>query len=69
MGYEIKTANEIQELDYSLTPHNSGTRLRSNREQTKFVVEFYDERGMSKEQLRAILADDEWQFPPEIYGI
>jgi hypothetical protein len=69
MGYEIKTANEIQNLDYSLTPHLPGTRLRSNQKQTKFVVEFYDDRGLSKMQLREILNQEEWQFPLEIYGL
>jgi hypothetical protein len=69
MGYEIKTAEEVQELDFSLTPHTPGSRLRSNREGTKFVVEFLDERGMSREELREILSQEEFQFPLEIYGL
>lgn len=69
MGYEIKTAEEVEELDFSLTPHSPGGRLRGNREGTKFVVEFLDERGMSKEELREVLAQEEFQFPPEIYGL
>lgn len=69
MGYEIKTAEDVQQLDFSLTPHTQGGRLRSNREQTKFVVEFLDGRGMSREELREILAQEEFQFPPDIYGL
>lgn len=69
MGYEIKTAEEVQEMDFSLTPHTPESRLRGNREGTKFVVEFLDERGISREELRVILAQEEWQFPPEIYGL